>query len=454
MVTVRLTPAITTQPIDAIKCEYSVATFTVTATGTDVAYQWYENGVPLSDGGMYFGANNATLNIYGVLRDMDGNVYNVVVSNCSTDVSSATAMLTVDTAPEITGQPEDVTICFGQNTTFEVVAQGTAVAYQWQVNRQDGLGFVNVVDNANFSGSNLSVLTLTNVPGSFNNYIFRVRLNGTCGAAVYSNFVALRVNVAPTVTKNPVDAALCDGAGLISFTGSGTGLIDSLRWQVSVDGVTWNDIYDNSVYSGTMSQQLTIIDVPISYNGYRYRLSFKAICSTVYTSAATLTVNANPVVDFSLVDPIAACGGVATVIDGNPTGGSGVYVQHTWTGDVGPLSNYFVQSPTFLTSIAGSYNLTYKVKDSNGCVAEGDVEVVVEMPDASYTMNASQGCTPAEVTFTKDMSGVDHWEWDFGDGTTNTTDASPVHAFINTNATAIEYYNVKIDCMDGIRMFR
>ncbi len=444
LVTVRLTPVIVTSPVDVTQCEYGVATFTVTATGTDVAYQWYENGVALSDGGMYYGANNATLNIYGVLRDMDGNVYNAVASNCSTDVPSATAMLTVNTAPEITDQPDDATICSTQGTTFEVVAQGTAVTYQWQVNRQDGLGFVNVVNDSNFSGSDLSVLTLTNVPGSFNNYIFRVRLNGTCGSAVYSNFVALRVNVPPTVTRNPVDAALCDGAGMITFLGGGSGLIDSLRWQVSTDGVTWNDIYDNSNYSGTMTQQMSIIDAPLGFDGYQYRLALKAFCSTVYTDAATLTVNANPVVDFSAIDPIAACGGVATVIDGNPTGGSGVYTQHTWTGDVGPLSNYFVQTPTFLTSVAGSYNLTYKVKDSNGCVAEGDVEVVVEMPDASYTMNTTQGCTPAEVTFTKDMSGVDHWEWDFGDGTTSTTEASPVHTFTNANATSIEYYNVKL----------
>mgnify|MGYP003775021531 CR=1 FL=1 len=444
LVTVRLAPVIVTPPVDVTKCEYGVASFSVVATGTEIAYQWYENGVALSDGGVYYGVNSATLNIYGVLRDMDGNVYNVVASNCGTNVSSDIAMLTVNTAPEIMEQPDNVTICSTQGTSFEVVAQGTAVTYQWQINRQDGLGMVNVVDDANFSGSNSSVLTLTDIPGSFNNYIFRVRLDGACGSSTYSNFVALRVNVPPTVTRNPVDAALCDGAGTITFLGGGLGMIDSLRWQVSTDGVTWNDIYDNSNYSGTMTQQLTIIDAPLGFDGYRYRLALKAVCATVYTDAATLTVNTNPVVDFSAVDPIAACGGVATVIDGNPTGGSGIYTQHTWTGDVGPLSNYSVQSPTFLTSVAGNYILTYKVQDSNGCVAEGDVEVIVEMPDASYTMNTTQGCTPTEVTFTKDMSGVDHWEWDFGDGTTNSSDASPVHTFTNVNATSIEYYNVKL----------
>ena len=191
----------------------------------------------------------------------------------------------------------------------------------------------------------------------------------------------------PTVTRNPVDAALCDGAGTITFLGGGLGMIDSLRWQVSTDGVTWNDIYDNSNYSGTMTQQLTIIDAPLGFDGYRYRLALKAVCATVYTDAATLTVNTNPVVDFSAVDPIAACGGVATVIDGNPTGGSGIYTQHTWTGDVGPLSNYSVQSPTFRH--CGRKLYPDKVQDSNGCGLK-PIEVIVRCPDASYTMNTTQ----------------------------------------------------------------
>ncbi len=107
--------------------------------------------------------------------------------------------------------------------------------------------------------------------------------------------------------------------------------------------------------SGTTSQQMTLTTAPLALNGNQYRLSLKAKCTTVYSASATLTVYPNPVVDFSAVDPLHACGGVPLVINGNPSGGSGIWASHLWTGDVGPLNNYYIQSPSFSSQIAGTY---------------------------------------------------------------------------------------------------
>ena len=128
----------------------------------------------------------------------------------------------------------------------------------------------------------------------------------------------------------------------------------------------------------------------------------------------------------------------------NPSGGSGIYTQHTWFGEVGPLNNYFIESPSFRSMIPGNYDLTYRVRDDKGCYGTGDVRVVVDAPDATFTQDVSYMCTPGTVTFTKDMTGIASFTWDFDDGTTNTVDASPVHVFTNTNPGAIEYHNVKL----------
>ena len=182
-----------------------MVTFNVTATGTDLTYQWYVNDgsgfAPVVDGGIYFGSSTSSLMLFGTTRLMNNYVYHAVVTGCSTNVTSADAVLTVNTVPEIVTQPLDSTICMGSGATFGVTATGTALGYQWQVNK--GAGFINVVNDANFSGSDLPTLTITNAPGTFNNYIFRVIVSGTCGVPVYSNFVVLRVNVPPTVTLNP-----------------------------------------------------------------------------------------------------------------------------------------------------------------------------------------------------------------------------------------------------------
>jgi hypothetical protein len=445
-VTVRSLPAITTSPVNKTICEYGMAAFNVVATGTDITYQWYVNTGsgfnPVVDGGVYFGATNPTLSLFGATRTMSGYVYHVVVTGCSSSVNSADATLTVNTAPEFTAQPKDTTACMNAGAAFNVTANGTAVNYQWQVNK--GAGFINVVDDANFSGSNLNTLTITNAQAAFNNYIFRAILTGTCGIPTYSNFAVLRVNIPPSITLNPVNKAACDGTGPIVFNANGSGIIDSLRWQVFSGGV-WSDIYDNAVYSGTQSQQLTLVTVPLALNGNQYRLAFMAKCTTVNTTAATLTVNPNPVVNFSAIDPVHACGNVPLVINGNPSGGSGIWSSHLWTGDIGPLNNYFIQSPVFSSQIAGSYALNYKVKDSKGCYGNGDVTVIVDAPDASFTQDRPNGCTPATVTFTKDMTGIAKFWWDFGDGSPkDSVDANPVHTFTNSVPSSIDYYNVTL----------
>ncbi len=112
---------------------------------------------------------------------------------------------------------------------------------------------------------------------------------------------------------------------------------------------------------------------------------------------------------------------------------------------MGPLNNYFIESPTFTTQIAGSYNLNYRVMDSNGCYGDGDVMVVVDAPDATFTQDINNGCSPMDVTFTKDMTGIAQYWWDFDDGSPlNSVDENPVHTFTNANPSSLEYHNVKL----------
>jgi PKD repeat protein len=445
-VTVRTPAFITTSPVNKTICEYGVTSFTVVAGGTNITYQWYEDQGSgfnaLTDAGIYFGSTSATLNLFGTTRTMDGYKYHVVVTNCTTPVTSADATLTVNTVPEITNQPKDSTICSTQNATFSVIATGTAVTYQWEV-KKGALPFANVVNDANFGGAAASTLTITNAPGTFNNYIFRVKVGGVCGAPFYSNFVVLRVNVPPTITVNPVSQPICDAAGTVYFRGNGSGMIDSLRWQVNT-GSGWNDIHDNAIYSGTMSQQLAVMNAPVGYNGYQFRLALKAVCANAYTNPAILTVNSNPVVTFTPAS-IPACGGIAQVLTPIITSGSGTWTQHTWTGDIGPLNNYFIMNPTFKTLLAATYNLNYRVKDSNGCYGNGDLAVVVDSPDATFTQDQVSGCTPLTVNFTKDMTGYTSFTWDYGDlSPVNTAVASPTHIYTNVTPSTIKYYTVSL----------
>ncbi len=450
-VTVREMPAINSPLPDQETCEYGMVTFNVFADGDDLTYQWYVdrkdgNGfVQVRDEGIYFGATMSTLSLFGATRDMKGYVYHVVITGCSKDVVSNDATLTVNTIPEITEQPEEKTVCSTGSTTFIVGATGAGLKYRWQVNRGGNAGFTDIYDDAiNFSGSLTETLSVSNIPFSFNNYLFRVIVSGDCGVPVQSNIVTLRVNVPPKITLDPVSKPVCDGSGPVYFRANGTGMIDSLRWQVLSGTSGWADIYDDAVYSGSTTQQLALVDVPLSYNGNQYRLALKASCATVYTNPATLTVNPNPVVNFSS-DIIVVCGNEARVIDPMPSGGSGKWKQHVWSGDIGSLNNYFIQSPTFKSLIATNYNLNYKVTDTNGCTGNGSVTIRVDYPDATFDQDQDHICTPDTVNFSKDMTDIDRFSWDFGDGSpVNTTDANPSHIFTNSAPSSIAYYNVTL----------
>ncbi len=419
-----------------------MATFKVTATGTTPTYQWYvDEGtgfVVAVDGGTYLGAQTATLQILSTPRTMNGYKYHVVVSGCATSVQSPDAIFTVNTRPEITLNPTDSIICMGANATMSADATGTSVTWQWWVNK--GAGFVIVAPDANFSGTTTKTLVITNAPITFNNWIFQARATGICGGTTVTSIGRLSVIAPPNVITNPTSKTTCEN-GTVYLVGNGSGYT-GLQWQVKT-GATWTDLVDDATYVGSTTNQLTILSAPVTLNGNLYRLGLVGSCTTTYTNAASLTVNANPTISFPIV--VNACGGVPTVLHGNPIGGSGTYTQHTWSGDVGPLNNYSLQSPTFNSSLPGTFILNYKVKDSNGCTANDNLMVNVDAPDATFSTDVTGGCTDVTVNFTKDMTGIAAFWWTWEPGLPkDSVNANPTHLFTNPFPSSVKYYDVEL----------
>jgi hypothetical protein len=114
MSTATCTPVnITTNPVNAapVYNGSGVAKFSVQANGTSpVTYQWQENGVNISNGGVYSGTNTATLTITNAGVAMNGKQYRAYVVNClgSNSDTSTAAMLTVRATPAL--RVSDVTV--------------------------------------------------------------------------------------------------------------------------------------------------------------------------------------------------------------------------------------------------------------------------------------------------------------------------------------------------------
>ena len=117
---------------------------------------------------------------------------------------------------------------------------------------------------------------------------------GPCGAV--SDQMVITINKTAAITGNPGNQTVCS-PGATSFTGAATGTSVTLKWQISTNnGSTWANLSDGGVYSGTGTGTLAISN-SAGLNGNQYRLSASTITpcnSTVYSTAATLTVNPLP----------------------------------------------------------------------------------------------------------------------------------------------------------------
>ncbi len=177
--------AISAHPTDATTCEGESASFSLTATGYSLTYQWQQNtGSGWSN---ISGETGSTLNITPPDTDSDGYQYRCAITDgCGETVYSDPATLTVDGLPEITANPSDISVSEGDDATFTVTATGAGLTYQWQ--RNEGSGWVNV------TGATGTSHTQTSTTGSMDGWQYRCIVSGDCEPPDTSLAATLTIN--------------------------------------------------------------------------------------------------------------------------------------------------------------------------------------------------------------------------------------------------------------------
>jgi len=264
ILTVQTAPSISSSPSNNTLCVGASNTFTVTAAGSNLTYQWQvstDGGntfTNLANGAPYSGVSTASLTVNPLTAAMNGYQFRAVVSgSCAPSANSGAATLTVISPVAITTQPLATTaICSTGNTQFSVTGSSTVtIIYQWQVSVDGGTTWNNVTNVAPYSGATTSTLTIANVPTSFNGNKYRVLLsNATCTSPTVSNTSTLTVNVLPTASVVTSASAILAGniAVLTATTTPTSGL--NIQWQRSTDGgVTWADVPGATTTSYTVN---------------------------------------------------------------------------------------------------------------------------------------------------------------------------------------------------------
>jgi sugar lactone lactonase YvrE len=302
--TVNVLPVFETQPASQTIYTGAETTFTVSANGTPApALRWYvsvddgSNWTALDNGGAYAGVATTTLAVSGATLAMNGWKFRCIATNAAGYVASASAALSVylqPQAPAFTVQPVSQAVVAHAGPVFTVAVTGApAPTLQWQLSTDSGQNWTNLVDGADFRGVTAPRLETARSEVSMSGYRYRCVATNTV-RSISSNEAVLTVSQIPWIAAYTDSHSVLPGAST-SFSVSailGTPT-PTLRWQSSVDGVSWTDLADGGVYFGSATAELTLSGVGDELNGFYFRCVATNSVGSYRTPAARLNVSPN-----------------------------------------------------------------------------------------------------------------------------------------------------------------
>ena len=423
-----------TNPANVTVCAGATANFSVTASGPAVTgYQWQLNS------GAGFanipGATSASYTTSATTAAMNGYLYRVIATGQCGAATSASATLTVNSAPAITTQPTTQVVCAGNNATFSVVATGAGLTYQWQLN--SGSGF------ANIAGATAASYTVNAVTLAQNGHLYQVVITGTCGSPLTSSTATLTVGNSAAITGQPASQTVCVGATPVNFTVTATGSSLTYQWQVNT-GAGFTNI------PGATAATYNAGPATAAMNGYQYRVNVFSCTPTPITSnAATLTVNLLTAVTTAPTNS-TVCAGTTTTFSVVAAGTANAYQwQYSVSGCNGPWVNVTNTAPysgattATLTITAPPASLSgygYRAVITGACnaVTSGCGILTVNTPIVVTTQPANASvCLPTTTTtLSVAVTGTAptyQWQVSTDGGTTWTNIATATGATLTLN---------------------
>ncbi|WP_254510268.1 immunoglobulin domain-containing protein [Anatilimnocola floriformis] len=224
-------PSITSTPSSQTVIAGNNVTFTAAANGNPTpTVQWQVS----TNGGTSYsnisGATGTTLTLTAAATQ-NGARYRAVFTNSVGSATTSAATLTVQSAPTISTQPVSQAIRLGNNVTFTAAAAGNPTpTVQWQVSANGGLTFTNI------SGAISNTYQFT-TSSSQNGNLYRAVYTNSVGT-VATTAATLTVQVAPSVTTNPVSQTVVAGTNVTFTAGASGNPPPTVQWQVSTNGGT------------------------------------------------------------------------------------------------------------------------------------------------------------------------------------------------------------------------
>ena len=163
---------------------------------------------------------------------------------------------------------------------------------------------------------------------------------------------------------------------------------NTYQWQLSIDGITWNNILNNATYQNATAKTLTLIKVTNAMNGYKYRVKLDKIGNScgLISSETTLTIYTLPAVNTVTIvqcdDDTDGFSNFNLTVKNNEI--STNYTSETFTyytsllgaetADTGKL----ISNPlAFTNTTSGGMTVWSRVKNTNECISIVRINLIV-----------------------------------------------------------------------------
>lgn len=417
--TIDIKPVITSISSNVTICPTETAEFEITATGSNMVYQWQQNSgagfVNISDNDNFFGTQSNKLVISDVTSAFHSRSYRCIIKTdlqlCE-EVISPQRTLSVTQLPTFNSQPVNRTICEGASTTFSFSAANSSGTFKWQVDTGNGL-FVDLTNNDVFKDTQSSGLFIPNATANLSGYKFRCRV-GACPTETYTEVVSLTVNALPKVTSEPENQVVCT-SGTTSFNIEATGTNITYRWHYN-----GGPIADNAFFSGTTTNTLTITNAFASLNNGKFHCVVSGTCTPAASSKeVVLTVNEMSVTTHPENQSICVNDNATFTVSG-----TGPDISYQWqirntSGTYEDLSNggFYTGVSTPTLSITGAnsslHQSMYQCVISGACESKNSNPAQLRITSPPKPVITSS--TSNQESYTLQTGGGESYQW-FKDG--------------------------------------
>jgi len=287
-------------------------------------------------------------------------------------------------------------------------------------------------------GSGIETILLPaspNVPHTFPTgvYSFLVKLTVTTNYGCTGTYQTT-VNVIPAPTASfQWSTTLCAGQS-VQFTD-----ISQTNGGGNINQWSWN-FGDPTSGSSNFSTSPNPNHVYLTAGPYSVTLLVTNVNNCTSTITLPITINAKPVADFTYTP---ACEGSSMQFTDASTANALSITSYFWSFGDGNTST--LKDPLNTYSNFGIYNVTLNIVNSNGCTHSVTKQVTVNPKAIPEFTFSSTSCVGAPVTFTDHsymptgFTGyIEHWTWNFDDGSAPVTIDYPnnpdiTYTFIGTS---------------------